>query len=267
MKKMLILMLLAASGTLVPQQQAAPKKLFMPAAFPQMPKIPTICIGWLEINKNISDYQEILTPLSKLVENESVDLIIIRINSGGGSPADSQIIADYINLAKQQKPIMAFISRIGASGAYWIAASCSYIICPAAAEVGSIGAVIEYVFDKDKQYHIFASGVFKAPAVNQHHELDPKFIEEQKEYCKELSKIFAQNVSEYRHIAVETILSWQAALFSGTTALKNGLVDQLGTLQDLLEKSVQLVSEKNNKTYEQLELVDAENTIIKRYQI
>ncbi len=271
MKKTLFLALCSAmSVTLVRAETTTPQsapKFFMPAKPVQTPKIPTITAGWLDITDTITEFEKILVPLTQLVEDPTIDIIIIRINSTGGSPADSQIIADNIQSAKAFKPIIAFISRIGASGAYWIASACSYIICPAAAEVGSIGAASQYVFDKDKQYYYIASGIFKGPTINQHYEIDPQFLEQQKKTGMELAQIFAQNISTYRGIPTETILSWQAALFTGATAFKLGLVDQLGTMQDLLEKTVQLASEKNNTEYQQLKLVNTENTVIKTYQI
>ena len=56
-------------------------------------------------------------------------------------------------------------------------------------------------------------------------------------------------------------------IFSGEKALQLGLIDQNGTMQELLEKTVQLASEKNNKTYEQLKLVNTENKVLKTYQL
>ncbi|MBY0109809.1 MAG: S49 family peptidase [Candidatus Babeliaceae bacterium] len=244
------------------------RKLFIPAKPAQMPKIPTITAGWLDITQGISRFEEILTPLTRMVEDDSIDIIILRIDSAGGSPGDSQIIADYIQIAKIHKPILAFISRIGASGAYWIASACSYILSPASAEIGSIGVLSQYIFDKDKQYHIIASGLFKAPIINQHQELDPKFLEHEKKSAEQMAKIFAEDVSTNRNIPVETILSWEGAIFPGRQALERGLVDQNGTIQDLLEKTVAIVSNLNKDVaYEQLVILSPENEVQKKYAL
>lgn len=230
---------------------------------PQAREIPTITVGWLDITDDVSDFEKIFMPLSHLVEEPTIDAIIIRISSGGGSPGDSQIIASYIKKARIHKPIIAFISRLGASGAYWIASSCSYTICPEVAEVGSIGAASQFIFDKDKHYHLISSGALKVPVVDQHYALDQKFIEQQVESNKEIARVFAQSVSESRNIPLETILSWEGALFPGTTALQYGLVDQNGTLPELIDKTIQLVHEKNNQRYQQVKLIDPDGKVLK----
>ncbi len=242
-------------------------RLFMPIKPVQTPKIPTITVCWLDINDKIEEFEKILTPLTKFVEDDSVDAIILRINSGGGSPGDAQIISEYIAAAKLHKPILAFITGIGASAAYHIASSCTHIICPTSAQVGSIGAMIQYVFEKDKNYYYITSGSYKAPEVNLHQELDAGFIENEKARVQELATIFAQDVSKFRNIPLETILSWQAAIFPGATALQLGLVDQNGTMHDLLEKVVQLVSEKNSTLYERLAIMSSDGKVLKTYQL
>jgi len=110
-----------------PATEQSTRKFFMPVKPVPAPKIPTITVGWLDITGEIDEFEKILTPLAKLVEDDSIDIIILRINSGGGSPGDAQIISHYIAAAKQHKPIIAFITGIGASAAYHIASASTYI--------------------------------------------------------------------------------------------------------------------------------------------
>ncbi len=229
--------------------------------------IPTVSVGWLDLVGDIGKYEAILNPLSQYVEDPSIDVIIIRIDSEGGSPGDSQIIAEYIEAAKTYKPIIAFISKSACSAAYWIASSCSYSICPSSAEVGHIGAFMQMVFEKDKRYFIIGSGDLKAPTINENLEVKEEFLDYLKKLAYEIETIFAERVSNYRNIPLETVLSWRSAKFIGSTALTLGLVDQNGGIQAVFEKAVQLAGEKNNTCYEQLKLVDSERKVIKTYQL
>ena len=68
--------------------------------------------------------------------------IILRINSGGGSPVQSGYVYDEINRLRAlypQKPIYSVVEDIGASGAYYIAAATDEIFADKASLVGSIG--------------------------------------------------------------------------------------------------------------------------------
>ncbi|OHV11798.1 signal peptide peptidase SppA [Kushneria phosphatilytica] len=69
--------------------------------------------------------------------------VIVRINSPGGSPVQSQRIYSEIRRLEQQgdKPIVAVIEDIGASGAYYVASAADNIYAAPASLVGSIGVI------------------------------------------------------------------------------------------------------------------------------
>lgn len=81
--------------------------------------------------------------LYKAAEDESIKGIILEINSPGGTITGSKAIADGISYyrEKTKNPVIAHISGIGASGAYWVAASADYIMVDAGSITGSIGVI------------------------------------------------------------------------------------------------------------------------------
>jgi len=87
------------------------------------------------------------TTISKLIDkadrDSTVKAIIFEINSPGGSVVASKEIANSINSA--QKPTVAWIREVGASGAFWAATSADKIVADPASLTGSIGVEASYI--------------------------------------------------------------------------------------------------------------------------
>ncbi len=110
---------------------------------------------------NSSD--SIITPemvqnaISKAESDNSVSSIVIDLNSPGGSPVASEEIMNTINDSK--KPVVVWISDVGASGAYLAASSADKIVASPSSVVGSIGVIMELT-DLSKYYQ--ANGINKS---------------------------------------------------------------------------------------------------------
>lgn len=201
-------------------------------------------IGYITLDQPIESFGEIVKQVKKHTDDSSIDCIILHINSPGGRPGSSQIIADFIAESKRIKPIIAFISDSGTSGAYWVAAACSYIIAPSSAIVGSIGVVSEYpkknkaiafTAGKYKRVNYLADGVIAADdAENIQERLDKTY------------DVFCENIAQLRSIPVETLKSFEAQVYLGEDALKLGLIDQVGTIKDVFEYVTSIFADKKD---------------------
>lgn len=87
--------------------------------------------------------ERVIEGLRRAWEDSAVSAIVLKINSPGGSPVQSQRVYAELRRLQQQgaKPIYAVIEDIGASGAYYIAAGASEIYAAPASLVGSIGVI------------------------------------------------------------------------------------------------------------------------------
>lgn len=87
--------------------------------------------------------ERIIKGLERAWDAENASAIVLHIDSPGGSPVQSQrIYAEIMRLREQgDKPILAVIEDIGASGAYYIASAADEIIASPASLVGSIGVI------------------------------------------------------------------------------------------------------------------------------
>jgi protease IV len=163
--------------------------------------------------------------------------VMALIDSGGGSPSASKIIAD--ELKGSQLPVAAFILDIAASGGYYIATGADTIIANPFADVGSIGVTMSYL-DYTKQnaeqgleFIELASGKFK-DSWNP----DKPITEEERALFERDLKIhhdtFVKEVSDNRGLPLEAV----ARLADGSTlpaplALEAKLIDSIGWKEDV----------------------------------
>ena len=105
----------------------------------------------IEIKGVISDDTEasadnVVSALRDAFEDKNTKGIILRINSPGGSPVQSNYIHQEINrLSKENEdiPVYAVVSDICASGGYYIAAAAEQIYVDKSSIVGSIGVLMD----------------------------------------------------------------------------------------------------------------------------
>lgn len=185
--------------------------------------------------------QRINAGLKRAWEAEQSQAVVLHINSPGGSPVQSQRIFDEVMRLRGEgdKPIIAVIEDIGASGAYYIAAGADEIIAAPASLVGSIGVIYssfgfqEAIDRLGVERRVYTAGDNKAF-------LDPfsEVAPEQREFWQSvLESTHDQFIAAVREGRGER-LSDDDALFSGLVwsgeqALEFGLVDALGSLDTL----------------------------------
>ncbi|GAA1482299.1 S49 family peptidase [Gordonia sinesedis] len=81
--------------------------------------------------------------LRRAFDTERLTAVVILIDSPGGSPAQSEYIAERIRQLASEKgvPVLAFCEDVAASGGYWIACAADEIFAAHTSLVGSIGVV------------------------------------------------------------------------------------------------------------------------------
>lgn len=171
--------------------------------------------------------------------------VLIEINSPGGSVVASREIAYAVKDMK--KPTLCWMGDIAASGAYWVASSCDYIMADPLSLTGSIGVTASYLefselFEKyGVTYEQITSGERKdigSPFRNLTEEERGKL-----EYITgEIFEYFLNDIKNNRNLTetqVEEITSGD--IFLGKDAVDLGLIDSVGTIQDAKDKTKVLV--------------------------
>jgi len=111
----------------------------------------TLNIGVVNIEGPIMDSKKTIKDLDDFNKRKDVDAIVLWINSPGGAVVPSQEIYKKVNhiSTNSNKPIVASISSLGASGGYYIAIGADEIIANSGSIVGSIGVIMNFPITKD----------------------------------------------------------------------------------------------------------------------
>lgn len=179
--------------------------------------------------------------IAKVRADSSVKAVVLRVNSPGGAVLAASKIKEEIDLTRKTKPVIASYGDYAASGGYWISNSCDHIFSNATTLTGSIG-----VFSAIPEF----SGTIKEIAhvnivpVNSHKHSDmisltrPFDAEEtawMQVYVDDIYNNFVSIVAEGRDMTVEEVDEVaQGRVWTGSDALKIGLVDEIGTLEDAI---------------------------------
>lgn len=185
--------------------------------------------------------------LQKIRNDEFIKAVVFRVNSPGGSSLASDIIWREIDLLKKEKPVVVSMGDLAASGGYYIACGADLIYANENTITGSIGvfSVIPNVqgFMKNKLGVTF-DGVKTGKYADMPTSTRPLNAVEQKFIQTGVDSIyfeFKSRVAVGRKKSVEYIDSIaQGRVWTGADAIKIGLVDKIGTLNDAIAAAAKM---------------------------
>jgi protease IV len=189
--------------------------------------------------EEISSSDEIRKLIRRADRNNNIEAIVFKINSPGGSAVASEEIAAEIK--KVNKTTVAWIREIGTSGAYWIASSTDHIIANRMSITGSIGVIASYlgfsgfIEDHNISYERLVSGNLKdiGSPFKQMTEQEKKIFQKS---LDEIHDYFIEEVAQNRNLKKKDVTKIATgAFYTGAEAKKLGLVDQLGSRQDVID--------------------------------
>lgn len=192
-------------------------------------------------NEHSISTKEFVKNLKKARDDENIKAIIIRIDSPGGSVITSDAIWEEIMKTKKVKPIYASMSDVAGSGGYYIPMACDTIICHPATITGSIGVIsaIPNASGLCDKLGITTDTLSTSPNANFLNFTMP-FPEKNKEKFYDLSKgiyyRFIQRVADSRKMTFDQVHAIaKGRVWTGEDAMKIGLVDVLGGLDDAIK--------------------------------
>ena len=185
-----------------------------------------------------TSYDVLATDFNAALENPDVRAILLAIDSPGGEVNGCADLAEMIFAARDRKPIVAQISGLGCSGAYWLAAAASEVVVSSTAIVGSLGAVMAVVDDRKRQATQGVQRIEFVSSQSPKKRVDPTQAAGQAEHqalVDALAAQFVEAVARYRGVSVETVLAdfGQGGVFVGQAAVDAGLADRVGTYEDV----------------------------------
>ncbi len=182
----------------------------------------------------ITDNPERDALLAEMAEDADVKALILRINSPGGTTAGSEALFDSIRKIAAEKPVVAVMSEVAASGAYIAAIASDHIIARGNTVTGSIGVIMEYpdvtgLMDKIgvEMQTIRSSEIKGGPSPFR--PLSDAARAEEMALIEDANQWFRGLVSQQRGLtgpALDAVAT--GGVFSGRQALQNGLIDAIG---------------------------------------
>ena len=189
-------------------------------------------------------------------ENKNIKAIVLRVDSGGGGVFASELIRQELVAAKEKGiTVIASMGNVAASGGYWISANADEIWASHNTITGSIGIFgMMPTFDRAlNEIGINSDGVKTSAADlsgDLSQPLDPALSRIMQQEIEYGYKRFLSLVSQARNMNVQEVDKIaQGRVWAGSTALELGLIDNLGTLEEAIERAATLAKIDEYTTY------------------
>lgn len=175
--------------------------------------------------------------------------IVLDIDSGGGQVSGTPEFHDF--LKNYSKPIVTYTDGIMASAAYYIGCATNHIIANKRADaIGSIGTMISFL-DMTGYYEKKGAKViteYATKSTNKNKDFRDLLEGKPENYIKNqldpITDTFHNDVKSVRPNLTEDVL--KGGIYNPEESLKNGLIDELGTMQDAINKVFELSSKNKN---------------------
>ena len=178
--------------------------------------------------------------LEELSKDDWIKAVVLRVDSPGGSALTSELIWRAIEKLKKSKPVIVSMGNVAASGGYYIAAGADHIFADPLSITGSIGvfATLPNVKGFLDDIGIQAQSVETHPnalGYSPFQTLNKSYEQQMISGIENIYDIFKERVIQGRELSPEAVENLaQGRVWSGKQALKLGLIDDLGDLQDAI---------------------------------
>lgn len=191
---------------------------------------------------------EIVPILYDIAEDTAISAVVLRVNSPGGSPVASEAILRGVRKIQESgKPVIVSMGDMAASGGYWVAALADHIVAYPTSITGSIG-VVGGKFALEGMWPSLGvnwDSVTIGDKAGMWSPNDTFSVAEGERVNAMLDQIyngFIARVAEGRAMSEEQVRAIAGGrVWSGQRALEIGLVDQVGTFNDALDYTAQLL--------------------------
>lgn len=188
--------------------------------------------------------------------DKSIKAIVFRVNSGGGSALASEKIWRELSLAKLDKPVVVSFGDVAASGGYYISCAADSIFAEPNTITGSIGVFgiipnmeaffknkLGVTFDGVKTAEYADAGVLHPLNEN-----EKKMVQHTIDVIYEQFKKHVADGRKKDVVYIDSIA--QGRVWSGDDAIKIGLVDKFGGVQDAVDCAARLAKVSNYRLRE-----------------
>jgi protease-4 len=200
--------------------------------------------------------QSIMGMIDQVNQNPNIDAIVLKIDSPGGAVDGTQALANKIK--NSQKPVVAFVDGMMASAAMWFGSATAYRIASSSTDmIGSIGTMASW---KDGSQLQKAAGiriheVYASASTKKNNEFRAANADTP-DYQPMIDNILDPTNEQFIAAVKGNIENVNEEVFTGAIYLADkakemGLIDHIGTMDDAVNKAIQLSNKKQAKKMEQ----------------
>ena len=182
--------------------------------------------------------------INDVAKDNQVKAVVFRISSPGGSAFASEQICHALTMLKAKKPVIVSMGDYAASGGYYIACMADKIVAQPNTITGSIGifGVIPNISGLNEKLGITYDGVKTnrmSDAISVTRPFTPEERSLMQNYVNRGYELFVKRCAEGRKMKLDQIKAIaEGRVWTGEDALKIGLVDKIGGLNDAIKMAV-----------------------------
>ncbi|MNK27370.1 Protease 4 [compost metagenome] len=209
--------------------------------------------GGITVNGDEMTSQKICKYFREVRNDKNIKVVVFRVNSPGGSALASEEIWREVSLTTKKKKVIVSMGDVAASGGYYIATPASTIFAEPTTITGSIGVfgVIPYTggFMENKLGLTFDRvQTNKHSVLSTNRKLTPEELNLIQREVDQIYTQFKQRVADGRGLTTSQVqVIARGRVWTGTDALKIGLVDKLGGINDALAFAIKEAKIKDAK--------------------
>ncbi|MBP5345409.1 MAG: signal peptide peptidase SppA [Bacteroidales bacterium] len=199
-------------------------------------------------------YEDLIKEIRKIADDDDIKAVVLRVNSPGGSGFASEQIWKALTDLKDKKPLVVSMGDYAASGGYYISCMADYVVAEPNTLTGSIG-----VFGVIPNFGGLTTGklginfeevkTHEFGRLNNTRRVTPAERQKMQASVEEFYTLFTKRCAEGRHLPVDSIQNVGGGrVWTGSDAVRLGLVDELGGLSVALAKAQELAQLSDNYT-------------------
>lgn len=188
--------------------------------------------------------RDLVKTINEVAKDSAVKAVVLRVSSPGGSAYASEQIWHALNILKANKTLIVSMGDYAASGGYYISCMADNIVAQPNTITGSIGifGVIPNISGLNEKLGLTYDGV-KTNKMSDAITVNRKFTPEEhnlmQNYVNRGYELFVKRCADGRKMKTEQIKAIaEGRVWTGEDAIKNGLVDKIGGLNDAIALAV-----------------------------
>lgn len=211
--------------------------------------------AWVGSNSGLVSYEGLKLQLDALRTDSRVKSVIIDVDSPGGEAVGFELAAGAVRALAAEKTTVAVVNGMAASAAYALISGASEIVTPATGISGSIGVVMLHL---DLSRALDKEGITPTLIFTGDHKVDANPFEPLPENVRQdlqaeadaFYDAFINVVAQGRQgrTTAKDARATQARTFIGSAAIDAGLVDQIGSFEDVLAALSRRTSRRDTMT-------------------